>query len=100
MGTYNTMVSLHILEAAAYSTRFEFIYNGLQEFRTFVNHADKELWKLFESIDRNHNGEIDKDELKTAFTRAGVTISTAKLEAFFAEVDTNRDGVISYDEWR
>ncbi|KAL2003207.1 hypothetical protein VTN02DRAFT_4614 [Thermoascus thermophilus] len=70
------------------------------EFRVFVDYAEKELWHLFQSIDRNHNGEIDKGELRAAFAKAGVTVSSAKLDEFFAEVDTNRDGVISYEEWR
>ncbi|KAL2222125.1 putative calcium dependent mitochondrial carrier protein [Thermoascus aurantiacus ATCC 26904] len=70
------------------------------EFRVFVDYAEKELWKLFESIDRNRNGEIDKGELRVAFAKAGVTVSNAKLDEFFADVDTNRDGVISYEEWR
>lgn len=55
---------------------------------------------MFQSIDRDHNGEIDKMELKNAFARSGVTVSSAKLDRFFAEVDKNNDGVISYAEWR
>lgn len=70
------------------------------EFCAFVKHADKELWQLFQSIDRNNNGEIDKGELRDAFAKAGLTVSNAKLDQFFEEVDSNRDGVISYDEWR
>lgn len=38
--------------------------------------------------------------MRTAFARSGVVVSTAKLNAFFEEVDTNKDGVISYEEWR
>lgn len=74
--------------------------NPLSEFRRFVDHADKALWALFETIDRNHNGEIDKNELKEAFARAGVTVSNAKLDEFFRLMDVNNDGVISYSEWR
>ncbi len=70
------------------------------EFRVFVEHAERELWQLFESIDRDNNGELDKEELKAALARAGLTVSNSKLEQFFAEVDTNKDGVISFDEWR
>jgi solute carrier family 25 (mitochondrial phosphate transporter), member 23/24/25/41 len=70
------------------------------EFRVFVEHAEKELWQLFESIDRDHNGELDKAELKSAFRRAGLAISNAKLDQFFEEVDVNHDGVISFEEWR
>ncbi|PWY89025.1 mitochondrial carrier [Aspergillus heteromorphus CBS 117.55] len=75
-------------------------YIDYPEFRAFVDHTEIGLWQLFESIDRNHNGEIDKTELKTAFSKSGVTVSNAKLEEFFAEVDSNKDGVISYAEWR
>ncbi|KAL4919548.1 mitochondrial carrier domain-containing protein [Aspergillus aurantiobrunneus] len=70
------------------------------EFRAFVGRAELELGQLFESIDHNRNGEIDKGELKAAFSRSGVTVSNAKLDEFFADVDTNKDGVISYPEWR
>ncbi|KAE8150586.1 mitochondrial carrier domain-containing protein [Aspergillus avenaceus] len=75
-------------------------YIDYSEFRTFVDHTERGLSRLFQSIDHNHNGEIDKTELKTAFVSADVTVSSAKLDAFFAEVDTNNDGVISYSEWR
>jgi solute carrier family 25 phosphate transporter 23/24/25/41 len=70
------------------------------EFRVFVEHAERELWQLFESIDRDHNGSLDKDELRAAFSKAGLAISNAKLDSFFDEVDVNHDGVISFDEWR
>lgn len=72
----------------------------LLEFRVFVDHAERKLWEMFQSIDRNQNGELDKGELKAAFARAGVSVSNSKLDQFFAEVDTNRDGVITFEEWR
>lgn len=56
--------------------------------------------QLFESIDRDHNGAIDKDELRAAFANAGIIISNAKFDEFFERMDTNHDGVISYNEWR
>ncbi|KAL9027791.1 MAG: hypothetical protein Q9196_003739 [Gyalolechia fulgens] len=70
------------------------------EFRTFVERTENELLKLFKSIDRNHNGQLDKSELKSAFARAGLVIPSSKLDQFFSEVDTNNDGVISFEEWR
>lgn len=70
------------------------------EFQTFVEQTEEELWQLFKSIDHDHNGQLDKNELKSAFARAGLLVPNAKLEQFFAEVDTNHDGVISFDEWR
>ncbi|KAJ5690509.1 hypothetical protein N7462_004901 [Penicillium macrosclerotiorum] len=70
------------------------------EFRAFIDHTESGLWQMFQSIDRNHNGEIDKAELKSAFSQSGVTVSSAKLDEFFAEIDKNNDGVITYTEWR
>ncbi|KAJ5141875.1 hypothetical protein N7526_002870 [Penicillium atrosanguineum] len=70
------------------------------EFRTFINQTESGLWQMFQSIDRNHNGEIDKAELRSAFSQSGVTVSNARLDEFFAEVDKNSDGVITYTEWR
>lgn len=55
---------------------------------------------LFDSIDRDGNGKLDQGELRSAFARAGLTVPNAKLDQFFAEVDTDGDGSISFDEWR
>lgn len=70
------------------------------EFRDFVSRADEALWDLFQSIDRNHNGEIDRSELKEAFASAGITVSSAMLDEFLTQMDQNNDGVITYNEWR
>jgi solute carrier family 25 phosphate transporter 23/24/25/41 len=61
------------------------------EFRTFVERTEKELLSLFASIDRDHNGKVDKGDLKEAFRKAGLTVSNAKLNQFFAEMDDNHD---------
>lgn len=61
------------------------------EFRTFVEHTEKELFGLFQSIDRDHNGKLDKAELKEAFRKAGLAVPNSKLDQFFAEVDENHD---------
>jgi solute carrier family 25 phosphate transporter 23/24/25/41 len=54
---------------------------------------------LFHSIDRDHNGKLDKSELKSALSGAGLVIPPWKIDQFFEEVDVN-DGVISFEEWR
>ena len=70
------------------------------EFRKFVEQTERQLWQLFKSIDRDHNGQLDKGEIKSAFERAGIMLPGTKLDQFFFEVDTNHDGVITFDEWR
>ncbi|KAL6719324.1 hypothetical protein ACLMJK_003563 [Lecanora helva] len=73
---------------------------SFSEFRDFVEQTEKELWQLFKSIDRDQNGQLDKTELRSAFDRAGIHLPASKLDEFFSEVDTNHDGVISFEEWR
>ncbi|KAI9826096.1 MAG: hypothetical protein M1832_000545 [Thelocarpon impressellum] len=70
------------------------------EFRVFVEETEKELRTLFNSIDHDHDGKLDKGELQAAFSRAGLAVPSSKLDRFFVEVDTDQDGVISFDEWR
>ncbi|OCK82635.1 calcium dependent mitochondrial carrier protein-like protein [Lepidopterella palustris CBS 459.81] len=70
------------------------------EFRCFVKQTERELLALFRSIDHNQDGKLSKDELQAAFARAGLAVPSSKLDHFFTEVDSNHDGVISFEEWR
>lgn len=70
------------------------------EFRIFVEHTEKELYSLFQSIDKDRNGKLDKKELQAAFKHAGLQVLPSKLNQFFSEVDTDHDGAISFEEWR
>ncbi|KAJ5053969.1 uncharacterized protein L3040_000258 [Drepanopeziza brunnea f. sp. 'multigermtubi'] len=71
-----------------------------EEFRTFVEQTEKELRALFQSIDHDGDGKLDKGELRDGFKRAGLTVPNSKIDQFFSEVDENHDGYISFDEWR
>lgn len=59
-----------------------------------------ELLRLFKTIDIDHNGKLSREELQLAFSRAGLAVPSSKLDVFFSEVDANRDGSISFEEWR
>lgn len=87
----------HVFEAVDVNGDGRIVY---EEFRDFVRQTEQELRILFDGIDRDRNGQLDKAELRGAFARAGLGVSNAKLDRFFAEVDVDRDGVISFDEWR
>ncbi|KAI6350666.1 hypothetical protein MCOR25_010493 [Pyricularia grisea] len=71
-----------------------------EEFRTFVETAERQLFALFRSIDRDNNGRLDKEELQAAFKKCGLTVSSKRLTGFFNEIDMNRDGYITFEEWR
>ncbi|XXG97562.1 hypothetical protein Hte_003867 [Hypoxylon texense] len=71
-----------------------------EEFRVFVEAAERQLYVLFKSIDHDQNGKIDKEELHHAVQRAGLAVPMRRLDAFFENIDHNRDGFITYEEWR
>ncbi|KAI0843726.1 mitochondrial carrier [Hypoxylon sp. FL0890] len=71
-----------------------------EEFRVFVEAAERQLYVLFKSIDRDQNGKIDKEELQHAVQRAGLAVPIRRLDEFFENIDHNRDGFITYEEWR
>jgi solute carrier family 25 phosphate transporter 23/24/25/41 len=95
MDVYNTMVSTSERIFA-----HTLLTSADKEFRSFVQETEHELLALFKSIDHNNDGKISRSELKAAFSRAGLAVPNSKLDNFFLEVDTNRDGVITFDEWR
>ncbi len=70
------------------------------EFRVFVEETEGQLWTLFNKIDRDGNGRIDKNELKAAFQRANLSVPPKKLDRFVEEFDRDGSGVITFDEWR
>ncbi|OAQ81950.1 calcium dependent mitochondrial carrier protein [Purpureocillium lilacinum] len=71
-----------------------------EEFRTFVEKAEKQLCLLFRAIDKDGNGKLDQAELQTAFRAAGLTVSNRRMGEFFADMDKNNDGYVTFDEWR
>ncbi|CAN8104175.1 unnamed protein product [Discula destructiva] len=71
-----------------------------EEFRVFVEAAERQLLLLFKSIDRNHDGQVGREELETAFRKACLTVPKRRVAGFFDEIDMNHDGFISFEEWR
>jgi hypothetical protein len=64
-----------------------------------VQQTESHLRTLFDTIDINHDGKLDREELRSACQRSGLVVSNAKLDRFFDQVDSNHDGCVSFDEW-
>merc|ERR1712188_168071 len=54
---------------------------------------------VFEQVDRDGNGHIDREELRQLFDLLECYASTEELEEVFIQLDTNGDGVISRKEF-
>lgn len=66
----------------------------------FLVHTENELQRLFSRIDSDHQGRISKESLTTAFRSARMEVSPDQINRFFTDMDRNRNGVITFDEWR
>ncbi|KAL5740391.1 hypothetical protein ACOSP7_029272 [Xanthoceras sorbifolium] len=60
---------------------------------------DEHLHKAFSYFDKDGNGCIEPDELRDALMEDGADDCTDVANDIFQEVDTDKDGKISYDEF-
>ncbi|KAF7845356.1 calcium-dependent protein kinase 13 [Senna tora] len=60
---------------------------------------DEHLRKAFSCFDKDGNGYIEPDELRDALMEDGENDCTDVANDIFQEVDTDKDGRISYDEF-
>jgi Ca2+-binding EF-hand superfamily protein len=55
--------------------------------------------KVFKSFDKDNSGFIDINELKDVSVELGRPLDAAELEECMKDLDQNKDGKISYDEF-
>ncbi|XP_058182098.1 calmodulin-like protein 3 [Rhododendron vialii] len=61
--------------------------------------AEAELRKVFATFDKNKDGFITKQELRESMRNVGVDMSEAEAAEMVEKVDSNRDGLIDFDEF-
>ncbi|KAM3380506.1 calcium-dependent mitochondrial ATP-magnesium/phosphate carrier protein 2 [Capsicum galapagoense] len=70
------------------------------EFRKYMDDKELELYRIFQSIDVEHNGCILPEELWDALVKAGIEIDDDELARFVEHVDKDNNGIITFEEWR
>ncbi|RDX64733.1 Calcium-binding mitochondrial carrier protein SCaMC-1, partial [Mucuna pruriens] len=82
------------------------------EFRRYMDAKELELYRIFQSIDVQHNGNILPEELYDAllkavfiislcsFNAAGIEMDDEELARFVEHVDKDNNGIITFEEWR
>ncbi|WVR04148.1 hypothetical protein IAU60_001147 [Kwoniella sp. DSM 27419] len=64
-----------------------------QDFRRFLWDKERELWDIFQDLDKNGDGRLDATEMRAALSRSGVDITPATvsdLVSFLATHPTDR----------
>mmetsp|Transcript_40403 Transcript_40403/g.127182 ORF Transcript_40403/g.127182 Transcript_40403/m.127182 type:complete len:654 (-) Transcript_40403:18-1979(-) len=59
--------------------------------------ANSKERKMFEALDFDSSGMIEREELQKALSGSG--LSRSKVEEVFEDMDQNKDGLISYEEF-
>ena len=58
------------------------------------------LRKVFDSFDKDKSGFIDISEIKAMSKELGHEINDTDVQNIFSQIDTNKDGKISFDEFK
>ena len=59
----------------------------------------QEITTAFMEFDSNHNGYITAQEMKECLRRSGIQHQDAEVDRVISNMDTNRDGTVTYDEY-
>ncbi|KAJ3314248.1 hypothetical protein HDU93_004777, partial [Gonapodya sp. JEL0774] len=73
---------------------------SFNEFYEFVEGKERELWNLFEGMDKDKDGFIRKNDLLVAFSEAGIRIDEKALENFIEHADKDGNGLLDFPELR
>ena len=58
------------------------------------------LWALFKYFDTDSSGYITPNNLKEAFAKSGKILSDLELKDILAKHDIEKNGIISFDEFK
>jgi solute carrier family 25 phosphate transporter 23/24/25/41 len=61
-----------------------------EEFKTYVNEKENELWQLFTELDRSGEGQLDPTDLHFALRRAGMEIYENDVIEFMRLMDLGK----------
>ena len=59
-----------------------------------------QLEEMFNEMDTSGDGALDKEEIGAVFTKMGVRLSQADLDAAMAEMDVDKGGDVDFDEFK
>lgn len=65
-----------------------------------ATNSDEDLIEAFKIFDSNDNGVITSNELRRIMQNLGERLTDEEIEDIMREVDTDRDGVISFEEFK
>ena len=66
---------------------------------TRLKEARAAAWKVFQEVDADGNGTLDEAEVHQMFNRLGRRLAGEKFEEAMAQMDSDGDGQVTFDEF-
>lgn len=85
----------HILEKTSAAGQMSLTFDQFVEL-----FSASRLLKVFNTMDADGSGTIDKDEIQMALKKLGIKLSRHQCEEMLEAVDQNGDGEISFEEFK
>ncbi|XP_027039843.1 mitochondrial adenyl nucleotide antiporter SLC25A25-like [Pocillopora verrucosa] len=73
---------------------------SFEEFVKYVTDHQKKLWIVFQSIDQDGSGCVDKTELKKAFEAVDVKVTDQEVDLLLKSMDKDKTLKVNWKEWR
>ncbi len=61
---------------------------------------EQHIKQMFDDFDKDKDGSIDRSELELALRSLNLDFTQGDIEAYIEQVDKNKNGAISYDEFK
>ena len=71
----------------------------LDRVRDKVSGKSSHLTKVFRSFDKDHDGTLDYNELREGLASIGAEPTPAEFNALISDLDTDRNGIIEFEEF-
>lgn len=81
------------------SSRTQQSSSSLAEVVNVIQNAGIKLKDAFDAFDKDRDGFISRDEFKVAFKEMHLGLTVHEIDEMLKEIDTSRDGRISYQEF-
>lgn len=76
------------------------VHLDFRDFVEYVTETDRKMQILFQDLDLDKNGIIDREEIKRGFENLGIFLSDAQTDKLLENIDRNNSLQIDWKEWR
>lgn len=90
----------NVFEKMASTNNYKNVHLDFRDFVKYVTETDRKMQILFQDLDLDKNGIIDREEIKRGFENLEIILSDAQIDKLLENIDKNNSLQIDWHEWR